>query len=141
MKSRKDISPILATLLLIVIAVAIISVTYAWIVTYMNKTTDNAVFNPYMANVNFVTGTPNSVTIDIGNSGTASGQIVGVYAGTSASTMASMTPAYATGYTPTVTASGLTRFTISLAWTTDTTYYFRITPSSGVAVNFSQKSP
>jgi archaeal type IV pilus assembly protein PilA len=141
MKSRKGISPILATLLLIVIAVAAISVTYAWIMTYMNKATDNAGFNPYMANVNFVTGTPNSVTIDIGNSGTASGEIIGVYVGTSASSMTSMTPAYATGYTSTVTSSGLTRFTISLAWTTGTMYYFRVTPSSGVTVDFTQRSP
>ncbi len=36
-KSRKAISPILATLLLVVIAVAAIVVTYAWIMTYMGN--------------------------------------------------------------------------------------------------------
>ena len=36
LKSKKAISPILATLLLIVIAVAAIVVTYAWIMTYMS---------------------------------------------------------------------------------------------------------
>jgi len=35
LKSKKAISPILATLLLIVIAVAAIVVTYAWVMTYM----------------------------------------------------------------------------------------------------------
>lgn len=37
--STKAISPILATLLLIVIAVAAIVVTYAWITTYMSSAT------------------------------------------------------------------------------------------------------
>ena len=37
LKSRMGISPILATLLLIVIAVAAIVVTYAWIMTYMSS--------------------------------------------------------------------------------------------------------
>ncbi|MGQ9744095.1 MAG: archaellin/type IV pilin N-terminal domain-containing protein, partial [Candidatus Bathycorpusculaceae bacterium] len=37
LKSKKAISPILATLLLIVIAVAAIVVTYAWIMTYMTS--------------------------------------------------------------------------------------------------------
>jgi len=38
-KSRKGISPILATLLLIVIAVAAVVVTYAWIMTYTTTVT------------------------------------------------------------------------------------------------------
>lgn len=37
LKSKKAISPILATLLLIVIAVAAIVVTYAWVMTYMSS--------------------------------------------------------------------------------------------------------
>jgi flagellin-like protein len=37
LKSKKAISPILATLLLIVIAVAAIVVTYAWVMTYMTS--------------------------------------------------------------------------------------------------------
>ncbi len=42
--SNKAISPILATLLLIVIAVAAIVITYAWITTYMGTTTQQAGF-------------------------------------------------------------------------------------------------
>ena len=42
LKSKKGISPILATLLLIVIAVAAIIVTYAWITTYMRSSTQQA---------------------------------------------------------------------------------------------------
>ena len=39
LRSRKGISPILATLLLIVIAVAAVVVTYAWIMTYTSTVT------------------------------------------------------------------------------------------------------
>lgn len=42
LKSKRGISPILATLLLIVIAVAAIIVTYAWITTYMRGSTQQA---------------------------------------------------------------------------------------------------
>ena len=83
MKSRKGISPILATLLLIVIAVAAITVTYAWIMTYMGNTTQQAGVMLYKANVNFGSGTPKNITLDIGNSGTSDTQLVKVYIGTS----------------------------------------------------------
>ena len=88
-RSKKAISPILATLLLIVIAVAAIVITYAWITTYMGSTTQQAGIIPYKANVNFRTG--DIITIDIGNSGTSSGQIVQVYVGTSATALDSKT--------------------------------------------------
>ncbi|MFQ5758466.1 MAG: archaellin/type IV pilin N-terminal domain-containing protein [Candidatus Bathyarchaeia archaeon] len=42
LRSRKGISPILATLLLIVIAVAAVVVTYAWIMTYTGTVTGAA---------------------------------------------------------------------------------------------------
>jgi len=42
LKSKKAITPILATLLLIVIAVAAIVVTYAWVMTYIAGTTSQA---------------------------------------------------------------------------------------------------
>jgi len=42
LRSRKAISPILATLLLIVIAVAAIVVTYAWIMMYTGSATGSA---------------------------------------------------------------------------------------------------
>jgi len=42
LKSKKAITPILATLLLIVIAVAAIVVTYAWVMMYIGSTTSVA---------------------------------------------------------------------------------------------------
>ena len=42
LKSKRGISPILATLLLIVIAVAAVIVTYAWVITFTGSTTSQA---------------------------------------------------------------------------------------------------
>jgi archaeal type IV pilus assembly protein PilA len=137
-KSKKAISPILATLLLIVIAVAAIVVTYAWITTYMGTTTQQAGFIPYKANVAFNTGGTNgTVTIDVGNSGTSTGQIVGIYIGTSASALASQTSVSPTLPEP-VGAGGIVSFVVTHGWTTGTTYYFKVVPSSGAALSFSE---
>lgn len=42
LRSKEGISPILATLLLIVIAVAAVIVTYAWVMTFTSSTTSQA---------------------------------------------------------------------------------------------------
>jgi flagellin-like protein len=136
-RSKKAISPILATLLLIVIAVAAIVITYAWITTYMNSTTQQAGFIPYKANVNFRTG--DIITIDIGNSGTSSGQIVQVYVGTSDTALDSKTT------TPplpiTVAAGAIESFNVTYAWSAGETYYFKVVPNSGAAVSFTEQAP
>ena len=149
LKSRKGISPILATLLLIVIAVAAISVTYAWIMTYMGNTTDKAGVMLYQANVNYVaTGTPKNITVDIGNSGTSSAQIVSVYAGTSSSSMQLCTLTsnltYAAGFSQSIAPSGITSFNVTVSsagWSSGQMYYFKVVPSSGTPLTFNEKAP
>jgi flagellin-like protein len=136
LRSKKAISPILATLLLIVIAVAAIVVTYAWITTYMGNTTQQAGFMPYKANVAFST---DKITIDIGNSGTSSGQIVQVYAGTSASNTTSLTPD--PNVPITIAAGEVESFDLTYAWSSGNTYYFKVVPSSGAALPFSEQAP
>jgi flagellin-like protein len=132
-KSKKAISPILATLLLVVIAVAAIVVTYAWITTYMGNTTQQAGFMPYKANVAFG---PTEIQIDIGNSGTASGEIVQVYFGTSASALQVQTT---NPVTPQAIAAGtIQSFNITQTTVSGTTYYFKVVPSSGAALSFSE---
>ena len=131
LESRKAISPILATLLLIVIAVAAIVVTYAWVMTYMGNAGQQAGVILYKANVRFYeNGT--KIDIDIGNSGTSDTEITQVYFGTSASNMQNQTT------TPplpvTLAAKATARVTISNTtslWSTGTTYYFRVVTSSG----------
>jgi flagellin-like protein len=135
--SKKAISPILATLLLIVIAVAAIVITYAWITVYMGNTTQQAGFIPYKANVNFRTG--NIITIDIGNSGTSSGQIVQVYVGTSATALDSKTTTPSLPIT--IAAGTIESFNVTYTWTTEETYYFKVVPNSGAAVSFTEQAP
>jgi flagellin-like protein len=133
LRSKKAISPILATLLLIVIAVAAIVVTYAWITTYMGSTTQQAGFMPYKANVAFSTG---KITIDIGNSGTSSGQIIQVYFGTSASSLQVQTTTPAIPQT--IGAGSIVSFNITQTTVSGTTYYFKVVPNSGAALSFSE---
>ncbi len=137
MKSKKGISPILATLLLIVIAVAAITVTYAWIMTYMGNTTDKAGVMLYEANTNFVNGTTKSVTIDIGNSGTSDATVIAIYAGASESSMSSQTIT-----SNKVAAGGVSSFSVPFStWSTGVTYYFKVVPSSGQPLTFTAKAP
>jgi flagellin-like protein len=135
--SKKAISPILATLLLIVIAVAAIVVTYAWITTYMGTATQQAGVLPYKANVNFdnSTGTE-TIIIDIGNSGTSNGQIVQVYIGISATALESQIT------TPISLAAGaITSFNVTYPWSAGETYYFKVVPNSGAALTFQEQAP
>jgi flagellin-like protein len=130
LKSRKAISPILATLLLILIAVAAIVVTYAWIMTYMTSAGTQAGVILYKANVRFYdqNGTK-KIDIDVGNSGTSDTQIIQVYIGTSSATLkeAPTSPTL-----PVSLAAGkIVRLTVNYNWTAGATYYFKIIPSAG----------
>jgi flagellin-like protein len=130
LKTKKAISPILATLLLIVIAVAAIVVTYAWIMTYMTSAGTQAGVILYKANVRFYeeSGTK-KIGIDVGNSGTSDTQIIQVYIGTSSSTLQNQTT---TPSLPVSLAAGkIVTLTVVYDWTAGTTYYFKIIPSAG----------
>ncbi|MEM3696456.1 MAG: archaellin/type IV pilin N-terminal domain-containing protein [Candidatus Bathyarchaeia archaeon] len=130
LKTKKAISPILATLLLIVIAVAAIVVTYAWIMTYMSSAGTHAGVILYKANVRFYTeGVTKKIDIDVGNSGTSDTQIIQVYIGTSSTTLQNQTT---TPSLPVSLAAGqIVRLTVEYNWTAGTTYYFKIIPLAG----------
>ena len=129
-KARRAISPILATLLLIVIAVAAIVVTYAWIMTYMGNAGQQAGVILFKSNVRFYEAGA-KIDIDVGNSGTSDTQITQVYFGTSASNMPNWTTTPALPVS--IAAKLTTRVTISNAtlWSLGTTYYFKVVTSSG----------
>ena len=139
-KSKNAISPILATLLLIVIAVAAIVVTYAWLTTYMGSTTGQAGVLPYKANVNFIDDGVKKITIDIGNSGISNTKIVGAYIGTSASTTQSQSTSPATPFA--LSAGSIVSFDVTYTWTAGETYYFRVVPEVGqLALTFQEQAP
>ena len=124
LKSKKAISPVLATLLLIVIAVAAIVVTYAWIMTYMSSAGHQAGIMPYKANVNFYEDGTEKIDIDVGNSGTSDTEIIKVYVGTSLGNRVEQTP---TQPIPISLAAGdIATVTIDYNWTAGATYYFKI---------------
>jgi archaeal type IV pilus assembly protein PilA len=126
-KSRKAISPILATLLLVVIAVAAIVVTYAWIMTYMNNAGHQAGVMLYKANVNFYNqSTTWKIDVDIGNSGTSDTTLTALYVGTSPTSLQNQT------ITPVpLGGSKVARITIDYNWTKGETYYFKVLSSTG----------
>jgi flagellin-like protein len=129
-RSQKAITPILATLLLIVIAVAAIVVTYAWIMTYMSNAGRQAGVRLYKANVSWDQNTTHyQIYIDIGNSGTSDTQIILVYFGTSPSNLQNQTgPPF-----PLACNAGAAPVTITINynWTPAKTYYFKVLSSSG----------
>jgi len=138
MKSKRAISPILATLLLIVIAVAAIVVTYTWIMTYMASTTQQAGVRLFKSNVRFY-GSGTAIDIDVGNSGTAGTEIMEVYAGTSQSALDDQTTS------PTLPATlpegAIVKISLSYNWTAGETYYFKIVSSSGQILDFPEQAP
>ncbi len=139
LKSRRGISPILATLLLIVIAVAAIVVTYAWIMTYMSSAGRQAGVMLYEANVRFyIDAGTMKIDIDVGNSGTSDTEILKVYVGTSQSNLEDKTPT--TGFPKPLPAGGVVRITLTYTWTSGTTYYFKIVPRAGAPLEFNKKA-
>jgi flagellin-like protein len=137
-KSRKAISPILATLLLIVIAVAAIVVTYAWIMTYMGNVGQQATVMPFKSNVRFyvdsVDGSTKKIDITMGNSGTGSqGTITAIYIGDSSSSqqLQATIPTLPVGLPPNGIA---TTITITYNWTAGNIYYFKVQCNTGTQV-------
>jgi archaeal type IV pilus assembly protein PilA len=134
-KSKKAISPILATLLLVVIAVAAIVVTYAWVMTYTGHLTGQAGVVLYTANVNFY-GNGTKIDIDVGDSGTSGTTIIQVYIGTSSSAMDNQT------ITPVpLQASTVQRITVDYSWQYGVTYYFKVLTSTGQSLPWNEQAP
>jgi flagellin-like protein len=145
LNSKKAISPILATLLLIVIAVAAIVVTYAWITTYMGTATSQAGVILYKENIRFDT---DETEITIGNSGTEDTRIVRVWLGDSSGNMTDVTSdTDITGSGTLLTAGGVAKITldwpndIDSTWTAGENYYFRIVPNPGQFLEIQEQAP
>jgi len=139
LKSKEGISPILATLLLIVIAVAAVIVTYAWVMTFTSSTTSQA--GVFLRKDAVSWPTNNTITLYVRNTGTEDGLIDAVYVGTSATNLVKQTNVT---YSPSglVEADGGTvTITITDSWTPQATYYFKVAPKVGSALEFNEKAP
>lgn len=152
LKSKKAISPILATLLLIVIAVAAIVVTYAWIMTYMSSTGQQAGVILSKENVRFY-GSPtdadkNRTDFTISNTGTSDTEILRIYMGNTSGNLIELTSDTNIGSGLTLNAGSATTITLtwpndlSDSWVSGETYYFTIVPSVGPRLEkVSEKAP
>ena len=142
LKSKRGISPILATLLLIVIAVAAIVVTYAWVITFTGSTTGQAGVLLYKDNVYWNSTGTETIVIYVRNQGTSDAEINAVYIGT---TSTNLELQGSVSYNPSsklVYANGGTiKITVTKDWNVDTTYYFKVAPKVGTALEFNLRSP
>jgi len=151
MKSRKAISPILATLLLIVIAVAAIVVTYAWIMTYMGGLGQQAGVMLYKENVRFY-GTPtdaykNVTDFTVGNSGKSNTQILRIYIGNSSGNLIDLTVSSDIGTGKLLNGESATTIKVTWSnaladsWEAGKTYYFKIIPAQGQYLELPVEAP
>jgi len=155
--SRKGISPILATLLLIVIAVAAVIVTWAWVMTFTASQTQQAGAVLYKANIRYH-GSPtlaakNRTDIEIGNSGTSDAKVAAVYWSSSGfQAMTKMTSGtdydlnpstgiIATRSSITVTIKWSTSGVTGGVWTSGTTYYYKVVTEAGQYLELSERAP
>jgi len=137
LRSKKGISPILATLLLIVIAVAAVIVTYAWVMTFTGSQTQQAGVLLIKENVSWATG---SISVVIRNTGTSNGKVMAVYVGTSSTNLTAATVSSPT-LPATVSAGGSSTFTLTYSWSANTRYYFKFATDTPALLEFNEKSP
>jgi len=142
LKSKKGISPILATLLLIVIAVAAVIVTYAWVMTFTGSTTSQAGALLKVDNIRFYTqGGDDRIDIVVRNTGTADATIDVVYAGDLSSNLvveSDLRFRDSDGANTQVVAAGsiLTITLMDYPWDAGETYYFNIATKEGMSLPF-----
>jgi len=145
LKSKKGISPILATLLLIVIAVAAIVVTYAWIMTYMTSAGQQAGVMPYKENI-YWNSTDATTYITIGNSGTTNTKIVRLWIGTSQNNLLNVTASTNIGSGIPLNAKSVATIKLSWpndlanAWTPGSYYYFQVVTETGMLGPFPEQA-
>ena len=146
LKSKRGISPILATLLLIVIAVAAIIITYAWVMTFMGAQTTAGGTILDVENVNW-NSTASTASIVIKNVGTSDANIVRLYAGVSPTDLDPVTAYTDLGGGKVLPIGGTVTVVLSwpnaleTSWTPGRTYYFRVAPETGNPKDFTWKAP
>jgi flagellin-like protein len=138
LRSKKGISPILATLLLIVIAVAAVIVTYAWVMTFTGAQTQQAGIMLSQENVSWPTST--RISIVIRNTGTSNAKITAAYIGTTSTNVATATVSSPT-LPATVNAGSSATFNITYTWSANTRYYFKFATDTPATLEFSSLSP
>ena len=141
LKSKKGISPILATLLLIVIAVAAVIVTYAWVMTFTTSTTSKAGAVLSLENIRF--HNEDDVEIIIRNTGTADAKVAEIYQGTGTASLEKQSSVNYDPDTQIISAGSslLIDFGLDDFWESGTRYYFKVVTEEGINIPFSEEAP
>jgi len=145
-RSKKGISPILATLLLIVIAVAAIIITYAWVMTYMGSQTSAGGTLLDVENVSW-NSTAKTTTIVVKNIGTSDAKIVRLYIGETASNLIDVTANTDLNTGKSLPVNQRVEIVLSWPntfaqqWTNGKTYHFKVAPESGQPKEFTWQAP
>lgn len=143
LKSKSGISPILATLLLIVIAVAAIVVTYAWVMTFMGAQTTAGGIRLELEVLPSWNAT--TTTIVIRNTGTSDATIVRLWIGESTSDLIQVTAFSDIGTGKSLPAEQIVTIVLDwpnaldTSWTSGIRYYFKVVPEVGTALEFNSK--
>lgn len=140
-KDVKGISPLIATLLLIAIAVAASVITYSWVMSMIGSQSQQAQTQVRIDSVTWEVGT-NSLNVTVRNTGSVGATIetVSVRLSTQASTWypASVSTAIDTGGTAEISWDGATA---GLTLASSSSYVIRVTTSTGFYYEMSAVSP
>jgi len=140
-KDVKGISPLIATLLLIAIAVAASVITYSWVMSMIGSQSQQAQTQVRIDSVTWDVGA-NSLNVTVRNTGSVGATIetVSVRLSTQASTWypVSVSTAIDTGSTAEITWDGATA---GLTLASSSSYVIRVTTSTGFYYEMSAVSP
>jgi len=154
--SRRAVSPVLTTLLIIVVTVAAVIVTYAWVMVSIRTQTQQAGVALVRENVRYYgmpAGANNRTDIVLTNQGTEDTKISVVYWGKAGYTsltrltagidydLAPINGIIAAKSTVTITIKWGVNGLTGGNWTWDTTYYYKVATEAGQYLEFSQRSP
>lgn len=146
LRAKKAISPILATLLLIVIAVGAIIVTYAWVMTFIGAQTTTGGTILKEENV-YWNASASTTTITIKNIGTSDATIVDLYAGTTTLSLPEVTQYTDLGDGKDILVNQKVTIVLSWpnavaqSWISGERYYFKVSPEQGTPIEFYARAP
>jgi flagellin-like protein len=138
-KNSKALSPVVASIILIAVTVAVSVVVAAWMGGMSLGLMGNAE-QLSVTNVQFNAATTNSVTISIRNNGGSDATISKVYV--NSQTSFGISPVTLYSATPTIIPKGtITDVTVNLNWVSATSYEFKFTTAKGNNINYAQVAP
>ena len=134
-EKRKGISPLIATLLLIAIAVAASVLTYSWVMSMIGSQSAQAQTQVRIDSVTWGSSTSDLASLDVRNTGSIDAQIESVSirhnsAGSQANST-SLTKAIGTGTHEVINLAGVTWAPGDLAWDNSQSYVIRVTTNTG----------